>query len=198
MSDTPKTPSNGSARKDTWKGGLQVRPKDVEPLTEQEIAFTEAYIANGGDAIKAVKEVGIDKGRIKSLLGDPRVREVIEVKRDLEIKTTGATQAWATIQGLMTDPAAPAQVKFQAAKWTLEASGHGLSAVAASLQLGLKKTNKPLSEMSVSELEDFIARGRSTFDTMKATVGTVLKAHANTIDLKASAKVDKPLSDGGT
>lgn len=184
----PKTPKAINQRKDAWKGGLQVKPADSrDPLTEQDLAFVDAYVGNSGDAVAAAKAVGADKDDAKAWLADPRIREQIELKRDIEIKTLGATQAWATIQSLMTDPAAPAQVKFQAAKWTLEASGHGLSAVAASLQLGLRKTNKPLSEMSVSELEEFIARGRSTFDSMKSTVGTVLKAHANTIDLKPSA-----------
>ena len=43
--------------------------------------------------------------------------------------------------------------------------------------------------MSVTELEEFITRGRATFDTMKGTVGQVLKAHANTIDV--TPKADK-------
>jgi len=189
---TPKTPSNLNQRKDSWKGGLQVKPEEREPLGERDIAFVEAYVGNGGDAVAAAKAVGEDREKAKLWLADPRIREQVELMRDTEIKTSGASQAWATIRSLMNDPAAPAQVKFQAAKWTLEASGHGLSAVAASLQLGLKKTNKPLSEMSVSELEEFINRGRQTFETMKATVGTVLKSHKDTIDIDP-----KSISEGG-
>ena len=190
MSKTPKTAANLNDRKDAWMGGLQVKPSDNEPLTEQQLAFVEAYVGNGGDAKAAAKAVGFDDptAAAKQALADPRVREQVELKRDVDIKTAGATKAWQVIEQLMTDPAAPAQVKFQAAKWTLEASGHGLSAVAASLQLGLKKTNKPLSEMSVSELEEFINRGRQTFETMKGTVGAVLKAHANTIDVTPKDK----------
>jgi hypothetical protein len=37
--------------------------------------------------------------------------------------------------------------------------------------------------MSVTELEEFITRGRATFETMKGTVSQVLKAHVNTIDV---------------
>ena len=181
----PETPKTTNARKDTWMGGIQLLPSDKEPLTEQQLAFVETYVGNGGDAMAAAKTVGFDdpKAAAKEALADPRVRQSVELKRDVEIKTAGATKAWQVIEQLMTDPASPAQVKFQAAKWTLEASGHGLSAVAASLQLGLRKTNKPLSEMSVTELEEFITRGRATFDTMKGTVSQVLKAHANTIDV---------------
>jgi hypothetical protein len=88
----------------------------------------------------------------------------------------------------MVDPASPAQVRFQAAKWTLEASGHGLSAVAASLQLGLKRSGKQLSEMSVSELEEFINRGRQTFDNMRSTVKAVVSAQKDVLDLDEPKK----------
>ena len=61
------------------------------------------------------------------------------------------------------------ETRFQAARWTLEASGHGLSAVAASIQLGMKKSGKKdLAELSVSELEEFIKRGKETFDGLKS------------------------------
>jgi hypothetical protein len=185
----PKTAATLTDRKDAWMGGLQLKAGSSEPLTDQQLAFVETYVGNGGDAKAAAKAVGYDDpvAAAKQALADPRVREQVELKRDVEIKTAGATKAWQVIEQLMTDPSAPAQVKFQAAKWTLEASGHGLSAVAASLQLGLRKTNKPLSEMSVTELEEFVTRGRQTFDTMKGTVGQVLKAHANTIDVTPKA-----------
>lgn len=180
----PKTPSSPIERKDSWKGELQLKPAEkAKPLDDHEIAWVEAYVGNGGDIKAADKAAGFDQGKGKAMLKDPRVREAIELKRDTDIKTLGATQAWSTIQSLMTDPAAPAQTKFQAAKWVLEASGHGLSAVAASLQLGLQKSKKPLSEMSVSELEEFIARGRGTFDHLKSTVGAVIESHKKTIDI---------------
>jgi hypothetical protein len=84
------------------------------------------------------------------------------------------------MQELMESQAVPAQTRFQAARWTLEASGHGLSAVAASIQLGMKKAGKKdLSELSVSELEDFIKRGKETFDSLKTTVAEA----KNVIDL---------------
>lgn len=171
--DLPRTPVNVNQRKDSWKGELQVRPADGAQLTDQELAFVQAYVANGGDARSACAGLDLAPG---DTLAKPQVREAIELKRDVEIKTAGATRAWSVIEQLMTDPSAPAQVRLQAAKWTLEASGHGLSAVAASLQLGLKRSGKPLAEMSVTELEDFITRGRATFDSMRSTVKTVLKA----------------------
>jgi hypothetical protein len=171
----PTTPVNVNQRKDAWKGDLQIRPESTGQLSDQEINFVQAYVGNGGD----IKAAGLAAGLADPgvALAKPQVREAIEVKRDTEIKTAGATRAWSVIEQLMTDPAAPAQVRLQAAKWTLEASGHGLSAVAASLHLGLKRTGKPLAEMSVGELEEFITRGRATFDSMRSVVKTVTRAH---------------------
>jgi hypothetical protein len=187
---TPKTPTNLNQAKDSWKGELQVQAgSQAAQLTDQELIYVEAYVGNGGDAKAAAKAAGYaDPGAAKELLANPRVREAIELKRDVEIKTGGASRAWAVIQELMVDPASPAQVRFQAAKWTLEASGHGLSAVAASLQLGLKRSGKQLSEMSVSELEEFINRGRQTFDNMRSTVKAVVSAQKDVLDLDEPKK----------
>ena len=168
--------------KEDWKGYI-LPEHQRRPLTDQEIAFTDAYVANGGDAKAAAAKVGFeDPAKAgKDLIAIPQIRETIELARDTDIKTAGATRAWDVIQELMESQATPAQTRFQAAKWTLEASGHGLSAVAASLQLGLKKSGKKdLSELSVSELEDFIRRGRETFDNLKSTVSQV---KANVIEL---------------
>jgi hypothetical protein len=164
--------------RDTWKGPLQVLSEKRQPLDETELAFVNAYVGNGGDPKAAAKAVGAE-GR-KDLLADPRIREAIEIARDTMIKTAGATRAWSVMQELMESQAVPAQTRFQAARWTLEASGHGLSAVAASIQLGMKKAGKKdLSELSVSELEDFIKRGKETFDSLKTTVAEA----KNVIDL---------------
>ena len=188
---TPKTPTNVNQAKDAWKGEMQIKPQPGSTqLSDQELGFCELYIGNGGDAKLAAEGAGFaDPGpAAKQLLADPRIREVIEIRRDTEIKTAGATRAWSVIQQLMTDPAAPAQVKFQAAKWTLEASGHGLSAVAASLQLGIKSSGKQLHQMSVSELEEFVTRGRSTFDTLKSAVKAGVSQKEGIIDLDGLKK----------
>lgn len=175
--------------KDSWKGELQAKPgPGAAQLSDQELQFCDFYIGNGGDAKLAAEAAGFDPGAAKQLLADARVREVIEIKRDTDIKTAGATRAWAVIQQLMVDPSSPAQVKFQAAKWTLEASGHGLSAVAASLQLGLKQSGKQLHQMSVSELEEFVTRGRQTFDTLKSAVKAGLPGKNEVLDLDRPKK----------
>jgi phage terminase small subunit len=158
--------------KDQWKGGLIVRHDTQESvLNPQQEAFVEAYVANGGNAKSACRSVGFSEDTARDLLKNHKVREAIELKRDLEIKTTGATLAWQVMQGLLTDPSAPAQVRFQAARWTLEASGHGLSAVAAALAVG-NRGKKDLHDMSVSELQEIADRARTWLDSMKTVVKT--------------------------
>jgi len=191
MSETPKTPTNHKDRKDAWKGELQIQPAPGSAqLTDQELRFAEAYLANGGEGKAAAEAAGYDKPgpQANQLLADPRIRAMIEVRRDMEIKTAGATKAWAVIQELMTDPSSPAQVKFQAAKWTLEASGHGLSAVAASLQLGLRNSGKQLHQLSLTELEEFVTSGRKTFENMKSAVKAGLPGKNDVLDLDQGKK----------
>lgn len=165
-----------------WKGGIIVhQDTDADALTEKQAAFVALYVANGGNAEAAAKTVGIGDGAGQLL--NHKVRTAIEVKRDIEIKTNGATQAWAVMQSLLTDPAAPAQVRFQAARWTLEASGHGLSAIAAAMHMGLGKAKKDQHEMTVSELEEMVDKGRKQLDSMKVVL-TEMSAVEKAVDIK--------------
>lgn len=168
--------------KDQWKGGLIMR-HDADPqLPEQQQAFVDAYVANGGNAKAAARSVGYDETNGPLLLKNHKVREAVELKRDLDIKTNGATQAWQVMQSLLTDPTAPAQVRFQSARWILEASGHGLSAVAAAIQLG-KQGRKDQHEMSVTELAEIVERGRRQLESMRQVVGE-LQSMENAVDIK--------------
>ena len=166
--------------RDQWKGGVIIRHDTNPTLSPQHQAFVDAYVANGGNASAAGKLAGFADG--PCLLKNHKIREAIEIKRDTDIKTAGATQAWQVMQGLMTDPTAPAQVRFQSARWILEASGHGLSAVAAAIQLG-KQGKKDQHEMSLSELADVVEKGRRQLESMRQVVGE-LKAVDDAVDVK--------------
>ena len=72
----------------------------------------------------------------------------------------------------MEDILTPAPVRFQAAKWSLEASGHAREQARA----GLPAADRPLSEMSLSELEDFIQRGERALDGIKRVGAPVVEA----------------------
>jgi len=166
--------------KDQWKGSLIIRHDSAPALNKQQEAFVAGYVANGGNADAAARAAGYADA--SGLLDNHKIREAVELKRDVEIKTGGATKAWEVMQSLLTDPAAPAQVRFQAARWTLEASGHGLSAIAAAIHLG-KQGKKDQHEMSVSDLIDIVERGRKQLDSMKQ-VANEMKRTEDAIDVK--------------
>ena len=179
-----RTPKHVNERKDLWKGEIQVRPEiEEKPLDEKEEAWVSEFVNNGGDAHLAAIKVGYPRTRGTDLIKDPRCRVAIELKRDSEIKTRMATKSLSVMESLLSDPTAPAHVKMNVAKWFLEASGHGLSAVAASIQLGLaNRTEKDLSKMSVTELEKLALNGRKAWETMRS-------ASAPVVDIK-------PISEG--
>lgn len=158
--------------KEQWKGGIIIRHQTDINLNEQQERFVEAYVANGGNAVEAAKKANYADESTGSIMANHKIREAIELKRDTEIKTGGATKAWEVMQSLLTDPAAPAQVRFQAARWTLEASGHGLSAIAAAIQLG-KGNRKDQHEMTVSELQEVVERGRKQLESMRQVISDV-------------------------
>jgi hypothetical protein len=72
---------------------------------------------------------------------------------------------------LMSDSLTPAPVRFQAAKWSLEAAGHSREQARA----GLPPAEKSLSEMSVVELEEFIQRGESALGGLRRVGAPVIE-----------------------
>jgi phage terminase small subunit len=176
--------------KDQWKGGMVVQTDETIAISEQQERFVSEYVRNGGNAHAAAKAVGYEESNGPHLLKNHKVRQAIELKRDLDIKTGGATKAWEVMQGLLTDPTAPAQVRFQAARWTLEASGHGLSAIAAALHVG-RGARKDQHEMSVSELQELVDKAREQLTSMKQVVAEV-KALDNAIDISPPDKDARP------
>jgi phage terminase small subunit len=170
---------------DQWKGGVIIRNDgDAPALNERQEKFVDEYVRNGGNGLAAAKAAGFD-GNGGNLIADHRIRVAIEQKRDTEIKTQGASEAWRVMQSLLSDPAAPAQVRFQAARWTLEASGHGLSAIAAAIHMGQKGKKDP-GEMTVSELTEIVERGRKQLESMKQVVNE-MKSVEDAIEIKPNS-----------
>ena len=185
-----------------WKGGVTVNDADTGrivatmTLTEMQAKFVEAYVENGGNGTQAAITAGYsqDCARVQAQqnLERPKIRLAVEQLRDQKIKTDGATRAWQTMYNMLNDPSAPAQARFQAARWVLEASGHGLSAVAAGLQLGLQRSKKDLSQMSIHELEELIRQGQATFESVKTTVKTVVRGHEKAQEIDGRPVIDVP------
>jgi hypothetical protein len=139
----------------------------VGALTEKQATFAKAYVQNGGNGMQAAADAGFSDPRTASwrLLRLPHVQAAIRAERERAIATEGASIAWATMKDLMQNPKYTGAVKFQAARWTLEAAGSGLAAHRAAL--GLPDNDKPLSEMTLAELDAFMAAGKQALDTLR-------------------------------
>ncbi len=123
-------------------------------LTDSQRAFVEAFCSNGGHAKDATRQAGYEGHHAPArLLSLPHVRHAIRETLERKVRTEGASIAWGTLMHLMADPSTPSAVRFQCARWTLEAGGIG--------RAGNDTTEgKALSEMSLSELEQMVKQGR--------------------------------------
>lgn len=137
-------------------------------LTEQQKAFVEAFCSNGGNARQACRDAGYLSPHAPSrLLGLTQVRQSVAMTLERKVQGEGASLAWGVLLHLLRDPATPSAVRFQAAKWTLEAGGIGREAQ------GLTQV-KPLAEMSLSDLEATVHASRLALDAIEAEVDAPL------------------------
>ncbi|API60547.1 hypothetical protein BSL82_15690 [Tardibacter chloracetimidivorans] len=118
-------------------------------LTEKQLAFVQAYAEGcspGEAALKsgyATREVGYQVVR------SPAVQKALHEWRENMINTEGANLAIRTMIALM-QPGNPGGVRFQAAKYMLDAAGHGPKDESGHA--------KELHEMTADELEAAISK----------------------------------------
>jgi hypothetical protein len=136
-------------------------------LTLKQRKFVVEFVANGGNGRKAAKEAGYsspdqDGYRLTHL---PHVRAAIWSQRERLIKCDLASLGAKVMRELMEneDGDTPAHVRFQAARWSLEAAGH----VAAQKALGLPTADKALGEMTIDELAEFVRTGTTALEQLK-------------------------------
>lgn len=98
---------------------------------------------------------------------DPRIAELVAVERARLFNVELAGMAYSTLHGLL-EPGAkvPPAVKYQAARYVLEACGHHKQEAAAPLDM-----DKPLTDMTLAELASFIRQGEETLQNMRAIPG---------------------------
>ena len=98
---------------------------------------------------------------------DPRIGELVAVERARLFNVELAGLSYAALYGIL-EPGAkvPPAVKFQAARYVLEACGHHKRDAAAPLDM-----DKPLTDMTLSELGQFIKQGEETLQNMRAIPG---------------------------
>ena len=88
---------------------------------------------------------------------------MVAVERARLFNVELAGMAYSTIHGLL-DPAAkvPPAVRYQAARYVLESVGHHKQEAAQPLDM-----DKPLSDMTLAELGQFIRQGEETLQNMR-------------------------------
>lgn len=133
------------------KNGRHGKFVPTHGLTEQQAIFVVNYVANGGNRQQAAGVAGYSDPRTESyrLLNLPHIRDAIAAERERVLTCELACKALATMTDLLGEDT-PAQVRFQAARWVLEATGHG------SGQMSVEQSEKPLCDMSHDELEAYI------------------------------------------
>jgi hypothetical protein len=127
-------------------------------LNEPQGVFVREYVANGGDRQKAARLAGYSDQRTEGyrLLNTPKVRQAIKEEQERVITCEGGSKALAAMMTLLGEET-PHNVRFQAAKWILEAAGLGLAATIPGERNPSEEM--PLSEMCYEELEEFVREG---------------------------------------
>ena len=127
-------------------------------LTDRQRQFVVYYVHNGGHAAAAARAAGYETPAQAAHrnLGSRRVQEAIKREREKFINGDLANAAACCIRDLITDTDTPANVRFQASKWALEAAGHSTKGADAAADGG----DKSLNEMTIDELQAFINGGQ--------------------------------------
>lgn len=147
-------------------------------LTEKQAAFVAHFVSGGLRQTEAAAAAGYASPREEAwgLTRNPAVQAEIAKARSALIAGDGARLAWRTMSRLMEDGSgSPPAVQFQAARWVLEASGQGLAARIA--ERGVEP-ERALAEMSLGELEGFIARGRAALGSLRSAAAPVVEVAA--------------------
>lgn len=134
-------------------------------LTEQQETFvthftsTPGAIANGSEAARLAGYSDKALGEIAyQLLQKPHVRKAIEDANRQLISGSLATKAVHLLERVIDDESAPLKVRVEAAKTVLDRAGIVPPSTAERADAH-KRSDKPFSEMSIEELEIFVARG---------------------------------------
>lgn len=121
-------------------------------LTPKQRTFIMALVRTGTNPTNAAREAGYSDAGASAydLMRLPHIAAAIRLERERYISGELANVATGTLHAILTDKAAPASARVQAARTVLEMSG----------EIGRHKTSaeedRPLSEMSADELAKLI------------------------------------------
>jgi hypothetical protein len=147
------------------RGGRWVSNVGLDSLTDQQKRLVSEYVRNGGNAQAAGDAAGYSRNSVYATMRLPHVREAVQHALDMSIRTEGATLAWGCIRGMLVDAGVPANVRLQAARFTLEHAGLGLAAQAA--RMGVPMHARPLVDLDEAGLSAFVAAGKAALEGLQ-------------------------------
>lgn len=147
-------------------------------LTDQQAKFVEHFVALNGNASEAARRAGYAEASSRTsayrLVRTPEVQEAIRERMAVTLATLGH-KALGVIEQILDDPKAPPGVRLDAAKTALDRCG--FPALRSPEPIG-STGGKQLVEMSIAELEAFVANGQATVQR--------LRHEALTVDMEAA------------
>ena len=162
---------------------VEIETTSVEDLnlTPQRAIFVK-HLVDGVKQGKAAELAGYrcPDAQASYLMRQPNVIEAIRRESARRLMGEGVPNALAFMVKAPLNEKLPGAVRFQAAKWVLENAGHGLAAQRA--QLGLPDFDKPLSEMTVQELDQFLSAGFKALEANKAQEQRTIEGSTRNIE----------------
>jgi phage terminase small subunit len=136
-------------------------------LTQQQ-AFAEAYVLGNGNATQAAIQAGYSavsaRQTASRLLHTPHVQNAIQRAQAVTLRGRLATKALGVLEKVLDDDNAPAGVRVDAAKTVLDRAGMAAFRGAQEADVG----DKPVSEMSLAELDGLAAMLRKSLLVLEA------------------------------
>lgn len=127
----------------------------MQKLTQQQAAFVVEYVANGANASQAARAAGFSENSIHQaaykLLNKSHVQAAIRAEQHRLIDGPLCTLALGVLKSILLDEDAPTGARVDAAKTVLDRGG------IAARKTGEDSLHKALSEMTLDELNEFIA-----------------------------------------
>ena len=142
-------------------------PKKTSGGKNAHVVFAREFVANGGKPAAAAKvaEYNHPASAAYDLLQIPNVQLMIQKEQILQVKAMGVTEAIATLRSICTDISAPHGARVEASKAIL-----GLAKFTDRIQ---ESSDKPLSEMTIEELDNVIKQGQQAIAMMSDGAQTV-------------------------
>lgn len=146
--------------------------KQQQETTALQEAFALHFVMNGGNGADAVRKAGFNTKHPNSiahqLLNKRHVQEAIRQEQFKRLNGSLASLALSTLEGVMSDPEAPAGARVQAAVAVLERGGFS-----ARNPVNLNQPPKDIHDMSNAELAEFISMSRRVLEQYEQTVKAV-------------------------